>query len=176
MYLGRLAFLAPFALVIAIAIGSWVTQGKPISCTRNGAILTLNYLNEWAKWMTGIESAALGALGFLVFGDKKEPLDLTYFESLFAWLSLFFLGFALITSAWILAALPSIATRIHQGTDDTSHPDFDVLEKSIFARTSPKLGFVVTIHHWLWGLGLLSLGSFAVAAYVFREHGKQVFY
>ena len=156
--------LAPLAVLIAIVAISIVAQGNVIACTRDGAILALEHIREWAKWMTGIESAALGALGLLAFNFQRGPF--AHAAVFWAWLAFSFLGLALVVSGWSLSALSSLAIRIHRAPRARhALPEFDVLEQPIFGRRSPRLGTVVTIHHFLWASGLFSLGVFVLLAF-----------
>jgi cytochrome bd-type quinol oxidase subunit 2 len=157
--------LLPIAVIGATAIVSRAVQGHVIACSREGAVLALNHLADWAKWMTGLETAAFGALTLLVFGTDGTPgHSLTELQTALGWLAFVLLATALIVSGWVLAAFPSLAIRLHKNPFLAGpQSEFDVLEQPIFGKRSPRLGFMVTWHHWLWGLGLLSLGAFALS-------------
>lgn len=158
----------PLMLLAGIVLVSWLSnRARSIPCTREGAILALDNIREWAKWMTGLESAALGALFLLAFDEKRAPRHMCIWEKLFAFYALLFLGLALIVAAWILSGLGSIPIRLYKIKDGSSlHDFFDIHEQTIFARKSPRLSVILTVHHFFWAVGLFSLGLCALTSYI----------
>ncbi|PSR53256.1 hypothetical protein AHMF7605_06785 [Adhaeribacter arboris] len=128
--------------------------------TFDGAKDALERLSDWAKWLSGIQTAALGGLGLLINdrpGIEKEP---------FVLITALLLGVALLCSAWVLSSLPSISLRIYatygwqkrkQSRITGTSKKYEIYELPLYhAFKGVPLSFVVTLQHWYWGLGLLS--------------------
>jgi hypothetical protein len=171
MHIWALALsISVLPITAAIALG---IRGDTIPCSREGGLQALSYLADWAKWMTGLETAALGGLTLLVFGRGDHSVKhLTPYQADMAWCSLLFLGSALIVSGWVLASFPSLSIRLFKNPFLVGpQAEYDVMEQQIYAKRSPRLGFLVNWHHWLWGLGLASIAAFAVSLFVARCSG-----
>jgi hypothetical protein len=172
-------------IVVVLGVSNWRLPNK-LSTTLTGATAALGHVQEWAKWMSGIQTAALGGLLFFVFNKDSGTLRAELpAHGVFAILTLIFLGGGLFASAWILASLPSMAIRIHglpQGNRDLqaqghrahredgpndahtqegpASPDLDIYEQGLFGWSkSVSLGYVLTVQHWLWAIGLLAMAT-----------------
>jgi hypothetical protein len=151
--------------ILGIVVGATLyLYGNVVPTTLQGAELSILRLEEWSKWMAGIETAALGGLIYLLFDEKKQPVPLRGIESLFVLLAGAFLGIALLCVASVFSSLSSLALRIHGLAIDDVSSQYDVLEAHMYASSRVwipvKLGYLVTVHHWLWLMGLLSLGAY----------------
>ena len=161
----------------------------PTVVTRAGAEAALNRLTEWAKWMSGIQTAVLGTLGIM---SKDHPQAV---RSSPAIATVIIMGAALFCSAWILSSLANITLRLtevqvqalrtpdaelasaradHEPTDVDSR--FDIYEQRLYEPGGfwkglrvPTLNYAVTLMHWLWGAGLLSFGWFLITAFTTCE-------
>ncbi len=154
-------------LVIGIFFIATIRQASPIETTIDGAILALNHIQEWAKWMTGIEIGGLAALTYILF--EKESMQvraINPYTQLFALSSFLLLSVALFISAWIFSSLSSHAIRIH-ALADINIPTIrlDIYESSAFGWTQSSkltkwitLGYMLNLAQWLWALGLTFMG------------------
>ena len=144
-----------------------------VPSTREGAKVALDHLQEWAKWMSGIQTAALAALGLLLFKeDTKRLLINTKWETLAAVCTFVLLGTALFASSWILSSLPSLAVRIYSHPDLPSlAPYYDIYEQRLFGWFPLSVGYLLTLQHWLWALCLISFGANALL--VIKRGGAQ---
>lgn len=147
------------ALVAVLVFVARFRLPSKIPTTRDGAVLALSQILEWSKWMAGIQTAALGALAVLVFkADFSQVPRLSLASSIFALSGFMSLGSALFCSAWILGSIPSLSIRIYANEQQGLHESNDVYELPLFAWSNKlPLGYVLSINHWLWGAGLVSL-------------------
>lgn len=136
----------------------------------DAAIVALGHLQEWAKWMAGIQTAALGGLGAVVFkaGGVATTSTATW-PSLgqarpWALLAFVFLALALLFSSWVLSALGSISLRIGvyaESPKDVSE-SLDIYHIQSFTWLGGRftLGSLMALLHWSWAFGLGFLGVF----------------
>jgi hypothetical protein len=156
---------AVLAVVVGLCVSVFRNPNK-VKTTRAGAELALNHLQEWSKWMSGIQTAALGGLGLMTFDCKSGSLlQADDAARGFAVAAAVLLGAALFCSAWVLSALPSLAIRIYAETEKEPSAKFDVYEMPLFGwlKEYVHVGYLLTAQHWLWGLGLLALGGFLLS-------------
>lgn len=151
--------------LIALIALSGIRSRRTIATTKDGALTAISHIQHWAQWMAGIQTAALAGLALMVFDDKAPVLrPLPEPAPLFALASLLYLGAALFCSAWVMSSLPSQTIRIHahQGKNSDLCEHFDVYEQKLYeAIWSPRLGYLLTLKHYLWAVGLLNLAFFA---------------
>jgi len=159
-----LIVLGTAGIVAFCLLGGWTFQSKFVVQTNlKGAELAIETLGDWSKWMAGIDTAAIAGLSYLCFNPTShEPAQLKPWSFFFAVVGLVTLGLALLSVAWILSSLASFAVRIYS-KDERWAGKFDIHEESMFARGGPKLSFVVTAHHWLWGAGLVAVAALIIA-------------
>lgn len=111
----------------------------------------MDLMKDWATWMSGIETAILGALGYLVNDGVKGDLVFPVV------CVVTFVGFALISSSYLLASIPSVLLRVDDGANIVKSTDFDVYEMPLFNWTTKiTLGYVAALQHVFWFLGLAS--------------------
>ena len=145
--------------VAALTFGFCLRPRTKEKTTLVGAVLALTHISTWATWMAGIQTAALGGLGWLIFNDKpKGPKDMDDIQAFFALGAFICLGFGLFMAAWVLSSLPSLAIRLYTESSNEPTPENDVYEKTLFGFGRVRLGYVMGLLHWLWGFGLLFLG------------------
>ncbi|MCJ8167164.1 hypothetical protein MKJ04_20150 [Pontibacter sp. E15-1] len=159
--------IATIAVIVALAIIIYVFSRSKREETKvryadyDGANKALERLGDWAKWMSGIQTAVLGAVGFII--DKVPVAGKDNLMSLTTTVVILLIGAGLFCSAWVLSALPSITIRVpqklnvKQGIKVPTH--YDVYEYSLYGIFKGiRLVFMVTLQHWLWALGLLAFG------------------
>ncbi len=66
-------YLVP-ACALAVCVLSVFRFKNGLATTKVGAKLALDHVGDWAKWMSGIQTAGLGALAFLVMDEKHAPV------------------------------------------------------------------------------------------------------
>lgn len=159
--LRQIFIIAGLALLISIA-----RCPNPNVTNQEGATLALEYLLEWAKWMAGIQTAALGGLALLLRSEGKTSGPITDQQRFFALSAFVFLGLGLFITAWILSSLPSLAVRMYEHPSPGVSDRYDIYEQGLYGwMPSLKLAYFMTAQHWLWGLGLLSLGAFTILTF-----------
>jgi len=160
--------LGGILLLVVLTLGiSFIRFPSPLATSREGAVLALSYFQEWAKWMSGIQTAALGGLALLVFQDDTKVLKSMSGPQKFFSLSAFvFLALGLFLAAWILSSLPSLAVRIYHRDSPDRHVQYDVYEQGVYGWSKVKVGYLTTAQHWFWAFGLLSLGVYVLLAFL----------
>lgn len=158
----RILLLAALALLISL-----VRFPNPKATSEEGGELALQYLLEWATWMAGIQTAALGGLALFFRSEDKTSKYITEKQRQFALSAFVFLGLGLFLTAWILSSLPSLAVRMHAppapGVDELYR--YDVYEQDLYGWIPLKLAYFMTAQHWFWALGLLSLGAYIISRF-----------
>lgn len=118
---------------------------------------SLSLMKDWASWMSGIQTATLGAIGFIVKDGVSANLVLP------AICIATFMGGALIASSYVLASLPSVQLRIK--SDGDASEDCDIYEMPLFGWTTKvTLGYIAALQHVFWFLGLASAAWFFALA------------
>lgn len=165
--LNDIAFVI-LTLPIFLVVTGVLSTPNPIPTTLEGAKLALANIGEWGKWMAGIQTAGIAALAYLVFEkDSTHLREMTSTSRYAALVGFVYSGAALFCSAWVLSALPSHSIRIC-GHPDGATPDvaYDVYELPLYGFPSwPRLGYLLAIKHWLWGIGLLAIGIFTLTLF-----------
>jgi hypothetical protein len=185
--------LIAFAIVLLVLIGShFLRASDPISTTRKGATEFLSQTSEWTKWMAGIQTAALSVLALAVLDrDYLYGRNLDEVQRGLAVFSFVFLGSALFASAWVLSSIPSQSIRLHaiEAADTELKQEFDIYEQPLYGwmksggrpaqgeNAKPKrvftFGYLLTVKHTLWVLGLLAVAGLAITIFVTRSGACQ---
>jgi hypothetical protein len=116
--------------------------------------------------MSGIETAVAGGLIALLFKQENcARRHLCFREQCLAFGIFVAMGLALFCSAWILSSLPSQALRLKPDKEKESEQN-DIYEKPLYGfidrrkGSRLKLGFVLSLQQWLWGIGLVLAAAF----------------
>jgi hypothetical protein len=156
--------LSALGVVLAMPLA---LKPPSIPSTKEGALAAIQQIVEWAKWMSGIQTAAIAGLAAMVFTRGSigvQPIPLC--ASVSALAAFVFLGAALFLNAWVLSAMPSHALRVHAkaAVAPPGSTEFDIYEQSLYGWSERvSLGYMLAAKHWLWGAGLLAFGSFFLA-------------
>ena len=155
-------------LPVFILLSQFTTRPDAIKTTQDGAVLAINSISEWSKWMAGIQTAGIAALAYLVFEKDSTQIRATgEFARCAAFVGFLYSGAALFCSAWVLSALPSHALSIYR-TDDQSDSRFDIYAQPLFRWwKQPTLAYLLFIKHWLWAIGLMDIGSFTLTLFMY---------
>jgi hypothetical protein len=166
-------------ILLATLLIAALRKGAVYPTTLEGAVAAIESIHDWAKWMAGIQTAAIAGLTYFVF--EKDSVNLRPLSSLgltFVLATYLYLGAALLVSAWVLSSTPSQALRAHaiaalavnacapavsstaktpeSGKNPAILAKLDVYEQPIYGWTEvPKLGYLLTLQHLLWVEGLL---------------------
>jgi hypothetical protein len=134
------------------------------NATYAGARDALDRLADWAKWMSGIQTASLASIGLLAKGRTGAEDDPAVVATVLL------MGAALFCSAWVLSSLPSIALRItpnvREGRAAKRKPPvhatrYDVYEQPLYGWLGRlRLSYMLMLQHWLWAAGLITFAWF----------------
>ncbi|WP_230181233.1 hypothetical protein [Aquabacterium sp. CECT 9606] len=136
--------------------------------------------------MAGIQTAALGVLALAVLDkDYLHGRSLSGMQSALAVCAFVLLGCALLASAWVLSSIPSQAIRLHAvlAKQTELNAAFDIYEQPVYgwlvkadgdqtkrdSRWATKVftfGYLLTVKHTFWVLGLLCLGGLAATIFL----------
>lgn len=151
---------------------------RPVFSSRRGATEALSQIQEWGKWMAGIQTAALGGLGAMLLKAQESSWNLHVCERACALLAFIFLALGLLLSSYVLSSVASISLRL--GVADAGQPvdtdakalahppaspDFDIYEWPSFTwlgANQLSLGVLMGLQHWSWAIGLFFLAAFAI--------------
>lgn len=149
-----------FVLLAIFVITKLVHKPRLYQTSLEGAKEALVHIQEWAKWISGIQTLTIAGLAWLVTDDGRRITLEGCYQCFFAILAFVCIGFALYCSAWILASVPLQSIRIHSHSNPANklRSYFDVYEQKLLGTKGPTLGYVLTLNHWYWGVGLLSFG------------------
>src|SRR5262245_11257231 len=115
-----------FALA-ATVVNHWRRPFRRLAATPEDAIDALTHVQEWAKWMTVVQTALLATYGILL---KDHP---TVAASDAAAIFLVLTGASALCAAWVLSAIPSIRLRLRQPPDDPQADAYNIYEYSLYA-------------------------------------------
>jgi len=106
---------------------------KKDSVSFESAKIAIDRLATWTTWLTGLQTASIAAMGFLV----KEHTSTGNLKS-YGFFALLFFGGSIILSTWLLSSLPSIQQRL----SETKNPDHknDVYMMTIFSFIHLRVG------------------------------------
>ena len=152
-----------FLLLFLVLWLASLNYANVIVTSRDGALAALGQIQEWTKWMTGIQTAGLALLVYLVFvKDSVQVRQLPTIVWFFILTTFIFLGSALLCNSWIFSSLSSHSIRVYSVVLEPGaalSPEFDVYETPAFGWTPwITLGYLLSVAHWLWVVGLVSLG------------------
>jgi hypothetical protein len=148
-------------LLVAVILTVWRLKQSYTreASTLEGARAALESIAEWAKWMSGIQTATLGGISWLLTNPEDATLkSLVEPRLTFALAGFVLTGLGLLCCAWVLSAIPSVLGRIHGIQRKEPNRAFDVHEMRMFAAKSPRLGNMMALQHWLWASGLICFG------------------
>jgi len=168
----RWLLCALVSIILVLAASSALRalrEPKADSTTLEGGVEALKLIQEWSTWMAGIQTAAFGAFAWLLFDkDTAAVKQITDFQLLTAVFGFVHLGSALFCTAWLLSALPSQVIRLYRVQETATRAKaFDVYEQPLFGWCKKiKLAYMMTVTHWLWAIGLISLAAYCVSLLV----------
>lgn len=122
------------------------------SVTYENAKEALSLIANWTTWLTGLQTAAIAAMGFLFDKHPNNQLK-TY-----GFFVLLFFGTSIILTTWLLSSLPSIQQRLI----DSKIPDSrnDIYMVRMFSSIPIRLGWFTGLVHTYFLVGIISFALF----------------
>lgn len=133
-------------------------KAKVHPVTYENAHASLDRMEKWATWLTGLQTGAMAAIGFLRKGEALQP-DLVKA----AFLSLLFFGASIVLATWLLSALPSSQQRLKNTGTATTENDIYIL--NIFTFIPIRLGRFAGLIHTYFLLGIICFAYFVFQYY-----------
>jgi len=121
--------------------------------TFESANLALDRIEKFTTWLTGLQSAAIAAMGFLI-KDCSAREDLI----IYGFFSILFFGGSIILSTWLLSSLPSIQQRLRRS--DTPTEENDIYMMRIFSFIPFRLGRFAGLIHTYFLIGIVFFALF----------------
>lgn len=164
--------LLALGTVLLIAALSLYRFASPVPTTLNGALAAIKEVEEWVKWLTQVQLAALAVLLYVALDkDSLTTRAMTPALQFFTAAGMAALSLSIFLSSWLLSSLPSQLIRLHSKPADSSPSiEFDVYETPAFGWLPwPTLGNFMSTVHLLWACGLLCLGATVVGLLLNRR-------
>ena len=140
-----------YLLLDKVFLRVFKVNSDPVSYS--SANLALDRIEKWTTWLTGLQSAAIASMGFLVNkSDHKEGLII------YGFFALLFFGASIILSTWLLSSLPSIQQRLVNS--DTPDVNNDVYMMKIFSFIPFRLGRFAGLIHTYFLVGIIFFALF----------------
>ncbi len=153
-YLFWILLLVMFSLIY-IATNNPLTNKSKVNTemiTFESANLALDRIEKFTTWLTGLQTAAITAMGFLIKDRCAEPnLIITGF------FTILFFGGSIILSTWVLSSLPSIQQRLNSAISSTEN---DIYAMKIFPFIPFRLGRFAGLIHTYFLIGIIFFALF----------------
>ena len=117
------------------------------------ANLALDRIEKFTTWLTGLQSAAIAAMGFLI-NDCNAREDLIKY----GFFSILFFGGSIILSTWLLSSLPSIQQRLIKAEKPIEENDIYMMR--IFSFIPFRLGRFAGLVHTYFLIGIIFFALF----------------
>mgnify|MGYP000462477520 CR=1 FL=1 len=108
-------------------------------------IKSLDQLQDWSKWMVGVEAITLG------FTSTAEKI---YQQSAYTWVVVFSV-LTILLAAWVLSSIPSVTRRVQDGADLTKYTLYDL---KYLRKLKITLNAVATAQHIAFFMTVLAVG------------------
>jgi hypothetical protein len=148
--------------VVALAVQQWVRSPKPISVGHLAATEGAKLLREWCSWLATLSTGAIGVASFANNGtnalDAGEDLAVVAVMSF---------AFSLTCTATLLLSLPSLVSRLKDGT----HAENDLYElpaflwAPAFCRKLFRVGFLAGAQYYFF------IAAVGIVVYLFSTDG-----
>jgi hypothetical protein len=172
-FAAKLFSLVVLILLVIMVADRFRTPDKTTIVTRSTATRVLDRMQEWGKWMAGLQAGTLAAVATLT--EKKRWINQRSRGAAAA--TLMFVGLALVGNSTLLSGLASVEDRLDNcfpqaavspnaasGSWSTASPSverasncLDIFEKDVFSYTPVRVGLLAMLQHWLWFIGVLCL-------------------
>jgi hypothetical protein len=158
--------------VALVAAASLHRFASPIPTTLPGALAAVKEVEEWVKWLTQIQIAAIAVLLYIMLDkDTLTTRAMTPPIQISSAAGITSLSLSVFISSWLLSSLPSQLVRLHSlPANSPPSTQFDIYEISAFGWLRwPTLGNFMATVHWLWAFGLACLGATVLGLLLNRQ-------
>ncbi|HYG19365.1 MAG TPA: hypothetical protein VD816_10555 [Ohtaekwangia sp.] len=125
-------------------------KAQPDNVSYESARDALDRISSWTIWITGIQTAAMGAMGFLA---QEENINDFIVYGFFA---LLFFGASITLSTWLLSSLPSIQQRLKLQVSTEN----DIYMIRIFSVIPISMGRFTGLVHAYFLIGIVFFALF----------------
>jgi len=112
----------------------------------------IKLIQDWSKWLVGINTAGIGAIGALTIKGSNFNFHYSVFFALFSVLSFLL---SLLSAGSLLLALPGVVQRL-----DMLRPGQDVFHMGTFEGGGTQLYIFTAVQHISFLLGVLFFAVF----------------
>jgi hypothetical protein len=126
---------------------------KKSPITYDSACKAIDRMATFTTWLTGLQTAAMAAMGLLLKDRLADDLCIRY-----GYYALLFFGASIILSTWILASLPSIQESLND--TETPSPDNDIYMIRIFSFVPLRMGRFTGLIHTYFLVGIIFFARF----------------
>lgn len=147
-------------LNLKILLRAFKERHTPLPVTYDNAVQALDRMASWTTWLTGLQTAAIAAVG-LLFKDR----ELSDYDKYYGFGTLLFFGSSILLATWLLSSLPSIQQRlVKKEKENTTFQENDIYTKEIFHFIPIQMGgFAGLIHtYFIIGIIFFTLSVFSV--------------
>ena len=167
IFVGLTATIAICAFLGAHYHGPSVAGGKePHATSYDDAKAALDRMKDWAVWLVGIQTGAMGLIGYAFKSELTGSLKNWHIS--FAILSVAFLAVSTFSFGWLLAAFPSVQQRLKHTDANQQNPSNDIYSISLFKTFSVRMNvqFAACCAHWLGIVGFFCFAAFFVVGVI----------
>lgn len=160
-------FITGLAFVTISFLAIKLRQANPLDTFVENAKDALSHIQEWAKWMAGLQTAAIAGLWLLLTEkDSSHFIKLDDCQKVLALSGFIFLGAAILCSGWVLSSVPTQIIRLPRYNTIKPSKIYDIYEQPLYGYLnsikqfkSIKLGDLLSLNHWYWATGLICLAT-----------------
>jgi hypothetical protein len=150
-----IAVAVPLVIQGCFSVGNHSVHEAPL----DNAHRAIERLEKWATWLSGLQTAAMAALGVVAKG-----LQLSEFEKTLGFFAFIFFGSSIFVCTLVLGALPTIQLRL---TDPPSSKN-DIYHEYGVGGLPVPIWFLAGLQHMYFFLGM---GCFAI--FLFKSFDLQ---
>ena len=137
------------------------SESLNLNVSYENAKLALEYISSWTTWLTGIQTAAIGAIGLIVTNDS---ICISNVNKNLAFSTILFFGFSIILSTFLLCSIPSIQQRLVDSK--TLEPKNDIYEQKMFTNVNLTLQHCSSLVHAYFCIGIFLFATFVCSVFI----------
>ena len=127
---------------------------KTDSVSYDSAKEAIGRLGTWTTWLTGLQTAAIAAMGLII--PKDGYINKTLIQDGF--FALLFFGSSIVLATWLLSSLASVQQRLVDS--ETPSPSNDIYMMKIFSFIPLRLGRFTGLIHTYFLIGIVFFALF----------------
>jgi hypothetical protein len=120
---------------------------------------TLDRIYNWVTWMMGIQTVVIGAIGFLLKGNRIVALQVG------GMIAILFFSVSILLATTIFSSLASIQQRLTVTSNVDGKTENDVFLMEIYKDGYFEMGKILTIVHVYFIVGLIAFGFIVFKLY-----------